>query len=239
MRVAVIPARGGSKRIPGKNIRAFAGIPIIAHSIMAARNSGCFDRVVVSTDSDKIAEVVLEYGAEVPFVRPPELADDLTPTIPVIRHAITTLRDQGCDPQEVSCLYATAPFLSSDDLRDGLSLLPGCPAFVFAVTEYRFPIQRALRRDTERRISMFEPGQFGTRSQDLETAWHDAGQFYLAQAATWLAEDVIFHPASIGIALPTSRVQDIDTLDDWEQAELMFEVLQRQSLAKHTGRGRV
>ena len=239
MRVAVIPARGGSKRIPGKNIRAFAGIPIIAHSIMAARNSGCFDRVVVSTDSDKIAEVALEYGADVPFARPSELADDLTPTIPVIRHAITTLRDQGWDPREVACIYATAPFLRCDDLRSASSRLSECSAFVLAITEYRFPIQRALRRDTKGRISMFEPDQFATRSQDLETAWHDAGQFYLAHAETWLAEDVIFHPASIGVALPTSRVQDIDTLDDWEQAELMFEVLQRQSLTKHKGHARV
>ena len=230
MRVAVIPARGGSKRIPDKNIRAFAGIPIIAHSIAAARDSGCFDRVVVSTDSDKIAEVALEYGAEVPFRRPPGLADDLTPTIPVIRHAITALRDQGSEPREVSCIYATAPFLSCDDLRAAASRLSQCSAFVFAITKYRFPIQRALRQDERGRISMFEPDQFSTRSQDLENAWHDAGQFYLAKVDTWLEQDIIFHPQSIGITLPTSRVQDIDTLDDWVQAELMFEVLQRRAL---------
>ena len=233
MRVAVIPARGGSKRIPDKNIREFAGTPIIAYSIMAARESGCFDQVVVSTDSEKVAEVALDYGAVVPFWRPKELADDLTPTIPVIRHAVETLRNQGEDPREVSCIYATAPFLRPEDLRVGFSLLSDCSAFVFAVTGYRFPIQRALRRDARGRVSMFEPDQFATRSQELEIAWHDAGQFYLAMAETWLTEECIFQSSSIGMSLPISRVQDIDTIEDWEQAELMFEALQRQCLSKH------
>ena len=232
----MIPARGGSKRIPDKNIRPFGGLPIIAHSIAAARDSGCFDRVVVSTDSEKIAEVALEHGAEVPFLRPPDIAGDFTPTIPVIRHAINALRDLGAEPKAVACIYATAPFLREDDLRAAFSRLPHCAAFVFAVTEFRFPIQRALRRDARDRVSMFTPDHFATRSQDLEAAWHDAGQFYLAQAETWLLEDLIFHPGSIGIALPTSRVQDIDTLEDWEQAELMFEALQRRTLGKQ-GRG--
>lgn len=232
MRVAVIPARGGSKRIPNKNIRSFAGMPIINHSIEAARNSGCFDRVVVSTDDDVIAEVARAHGAEVPFRRPPAIADDLTPTIPVIRHAITTLRDQGEDPQEVCCIYATAPFLRGCDLRAAFDQLPNSSAFVLAVTEFRFPIQRALRRNAAGRVSMFELEHFATRSQDLEPAWHDAGQFYLAKAETWLSEDVIFQSGSIGIALPTSRVQDIDTPDDWEHAELMFEALQRRDATK-------
>lgn len=234
MRVAVIPARGGSKRITNKNIRPFAGMPIIARSIASAYDSGCFDRVVVSTDDDAIAEVALAHGAEVPFRRPPEISDDLTPTTPVIRHAITTLRNQGEDPQAVCCIYATAPFLRGEDLRAAFNQLPNSSAFVLAVTEYRFPIQRALRRNADGRISMFAPEHFTTRSQDLEPAWHDAGQFYLAQAETWLSEDVIFQPASIGIALPTSRVQDIDTPDDWEQAELMFEALQRRTSGKPT-----
>lgn len=234
MRVAVIPARGGSKRIPNKNIRSFAGMPIINHSIEAARNSGCFDRVVVSTDDDVIAEVARAHGAEVPFRRPPAIADDLTPTIPVIRHAITTLRDQGEDPQEVCCIYATAPFLRGSDLRAAFNQLPNSSAFVLAVTEFRFPIQRALRRDAAGRVSMFAPEHFATRSQDLEPAWHDAGQFYLAKAETWLSEEVIFQSGSIGITLPTSRVQDIDTPDDWEHAELMFEALQRRTSGEQT-----
>ena len=234
MRVAVIPARGGSKRIPHKNIRPFAGKPIIARSIAAARASGCFDRVIVSTDDEAIADVALAHGAEVPFRRPPEIADDLTPTIPVIRHAITTLRAQGTPPQTVCCIYATAPFLHGDDLRAAFARLTDCAAFVLAVTEYRFPIQRALRRNAEGRVNMFNPEHFTTRSQDLEPAWHDAGQFYLGQAETWISEDAIFQPSSIGIALPASRVQDIDTLDDWQQAELMFEALQRRAAEPQT-----
>lgn len=234
MRAAVIPARRGSKRIPYKNIRPFAGMPMIARSIAAACDSGCFDRVVVSTDDDAIAEVALAYGADVPFRRPPEIADDLTPTIPVIRHAITTLRQQGADPQAVCCIYATAPFLRGEDLRAAIARLPDCSAFVLAVTEYRFPIQRALRRGAAGRVSMFAPEHFATRSQDLEPAWHDAGQFYLAKAETWLSEDVIFQPGSIGIALPTCRVHDIDTPDDWEHAELMFEALQRRTSGART-----
>lgn len=228
MRVAVIPARAGSKRIPNKNIRHFAGIPIIARSISVALESGCFDRVVVSTDSDNIAEVAEAHGAEVPFRRPPELADDFTPTIPVIRHAIDALSGHSMQVTAVCCIYATAPLLRATDLQQAFDRLQDCDAFVLAVTEFRFPVQRALRRDGAGKVRMFEPEQFTTRSQDLEPAWHDAGQFYLARTATWLTEDMIFQSGSIGIALPTSRVQDIDTLDDWEHAELMFEALQRR-----------
>ncbi|MFC4216389.1 pseudaminic acid cytidylyltransferase [Pseudophaeobacter arcticus] len=234
MRVAVIPARGGSKRIPNKNIRKFAGKPIISWSIEAALDSGCFDKVVVSTDSAEIAETARAYGAEVPFVRPSEFADDLTPTIPVIRHAIQELRRQGLSPEEVCCIYATAPFLTPENLCTAFEMLPETEAFVLAVTEYRFPIQRALRRDADGRIAMFSPEYFATRSQDLESAWHDAGQFYLARAVTWLSESVVFQEGSIGVALPTSQVQDIDTPDDWLQAELMYEALQSRISRQET-----
>lgn len=226
MKLAVIPARGGSKRIPRKNVRLFHGQPMIAWSIETARASGCFDRIVVSTDCDDIAEIAQAFGAEVPFRRPPELADDFTPTIPVIRHAISALQAQGTAPSAVCCIYATAPFLHYRDLQAAFERLSICEAFVFAVTEYHSPIQRALRRDADGRVSMFSPEHFFTRSQDLEPAWHDAGQFYLANAQTWLSEDMVFKPGSIGISLPSSRVQDIDTLDDWERAELMFAVQQ-------------
>lgn len=234
MRVAVIPARGGSKRIPNKNIRLFAGAPIIKYSILAAHSSGCFDKIIVSTDDDVIAEVAHAYGAEVPFSRPAVIADDHTPTIPVIRHAIASLRDQGENPQEVCCIYATAPFLCGGDLRSAFDQLPNSSAFVLAVTEFRSPIQRALRRDAVGRVNMYAPEHFATRSQDLESAWHDAGQFYLAKTETWLAEDVIFQPGSIGVALPASRVQDIDTLDDWEHAELMYEALRRRTFGEQS-----
>ena len=177
MTLAVVPARGGSRRIPRKNVRDFAGRPMIAWPVAAALKSGLFDRIVVSTDDEEIAAVARDQGAEVPFLRPLDLAGDHTPTLPVVRHAIEALGIASDEP--VCCIYATAPFLRPGDLGRGLERLAagGC-SFVFAVTRYGYPIQRALRRDTEGRVTMFDPSAFDARSQDLEEAWHDAGQFY-------------------------------------------------------------
>ena len=219
MRIAVIPARGGSKRIPKKNIRPFHGRPMIAWSIDAARASACFDRIVVSTDDAEIAAVARAESAEV-LDRPAHLADDHTPTRPVIAHAVEAL-----SPETVCCIYATAPFLAPADLQAGLAALAPDVAYAFAITSYAFPIQRALRRRADGHIEMFQPRHFATRSQDLEEAWHDAGQFYWASAATWLTDTPIFSPASIGIEIPRHRVQDIDTEEDWARAELMFTAL--------------
>lgn len=223
MRVAVIPARGGSKRIPGKNIRLFCGLPMIARPIEAAIRSACFDRVIVSTDDEAIAAIAREYGAEVPFMRPPELSDDHTPTIPVIAHAIEWLRDHGVQPQSVCCIYATAPFISADDLRAGLAQLEDKHLdYVFSATRFSFPIQRALRMGADGRVSMFHPEQFNTRSQDLEESFHDAGQFYWGQANAWTAGLPIFSSNSAIVQLPSWRVQDIDTEEDWHRAEKLF-----------------
>lgn len=223
MRLAVIPARGGSKRVPGKNVRRFAGRPMLAWSVKAALEAGVFDRIVVSTEDEAIADTARAAGAEVPFRRPPELADDHTPTQPVIAHAIAAL---GAAPQDrVCCIYATAPFLRPEDLRRGDAALTAGIAYTFAVTSFGFPIQRALRRDAAGRVAMIAPEHALTRSQDLEDAWHDAGQFYWAAAATWAAAGPIFGPASIGLPLPRHRVQDIDTEEDWRRAELMHAAL--------------
>jgi pseudaminic acid cytidylyltransferase len=226
MRIAVIPARGGSKRIPGKNIRSFCGQPMIAWSIRRALDSGCFDDIVVSTDSPDIAAIAEGCGATVPFLRPAELSDDHTGTLPVVAHAIESLRANGVRPVAVCCIYATAPFLRSEDVRAGAQKLAesGCD-FVFSVTGYAFPIQRALRITSAGRIEMFEPGQFQTRSQDLEPAFHDAAQFYWGRTDAWLEQRPIFADRSIPLILPRERVQDIDTPEDWKRAELMFEVL--------------
>lgn len=224
MNLAIIPARGGSKRIPRKNIRLFGGRPMIAWSIEAAQQSGCFDRILVSTDDSEIAEVARAWGAEVPFVRPPELSDDHTGTGPVILHAMRwNERDTGRAASKVCCIYATAPFLLAKDLRDGLTKLNNSDAdFVFSVTNYAFPIQRAIRLSQDQRVSMFQPEYFTTRSQDLVPAWHDAGQFYWGHAQAWFEERPMFQGATVAFPLPRYRVQDIDTPEDWERAEWML-----------------
>lgn len=228
MRLAVIPARGGSKRIPRKNIRPFAGLPIIAWSIRAALTSQCFDRILVSTDDEEIAAVARAHGAEAPFLRPAELADDHTGTIPVIAHAISWHDRQAAEPAtEVCCIYATAPFVQAEDLQRGLQVLHDSGAeYAFSVTSYPFPIQRAIRLTPDGRIDMFQPEHFNTRSQDLEQAWHDAGQFYWGKAAAWLAGKPLFSHDAAPVPIPRHRVQDIDTLEDWEQAEWLFKAMQ-------------
>lgn len=230
MRLAVIPARGESKRIPRKNIKAFCGKPIIAWSIEAAEASACFDRIVVSTDDREIAETALEYGAEAPFLRPAELCDDHTPTAPVIAHAIHWHRDQGLEPEYVCCIYATAPFVQAADLSAGLSLLKESDSnFAVAVTRYGFPIQRAVRLNASGRIEMFHPEHLNTRSQDLPEAFHDAGQFYWGRTDAWLEGRSLLSEQAVPILLPRVRVQDIDTPEDWAQAETMFRALQDYS----------
>ena len=223
MRLAVIPARGGSKRIPRKNIKDFAGRPMIAWSIAAARLSDCFDRIIVSTDDHEISQVAITCGAEVPFVRPAELSDDYTGTIPVIAHAIAWQNAHGKQVTDACCIYPTAPFLEIEDLKRGLEVLYGSEAdYALSVTSYAYPIQRAIRIISNQRIEMLQPEHFNTRSQDLQEAWHDAGQFYWGKASAWLAKRPIFSPIAAPIPIPRFRVQDIDTPDDWEHAEWMF-----------------
>lgn len=226
MKLAVIPARGGSKRIPRKNIKPFGGLPMIAWSIRAAIQSQCFDRIIVSTDDPEIALVAQAHGAEVPFVRPHELSDDYTGTIPVIAHSIQWQNAHGEAASQVCCIYATAPFIQASDLNSGLTLLNSTDAdYAFSVAAYRFPIQRAIRIKENLRVEMFESENFNIRSQDLEEAWHDAGQFYWGRAEAWLLGKPIFGLNSAPVVLPSHRVQDIDTPEDWERAEWMFKAL--------------
>ena len=226
MKLALIPARGGSKRIPRKNIRLFCGKPMIAWSIEAALQSGCFDHVVVSTDDAEIAEVARQYSAQVPFIRPSALSDDHTGTTAVVAHAIDWFAAQGQMSEQVCCLYATAPFVSAEDLRRGLAVLTETGSdYAFTVTSYAFPIQRAIRITQTKHLEMFNPEHFNTRSQDLEDAYHDAGQFYWGHASAWLEEKMIFGPTSAPVVLPRHRVQDIDTPEDWLRAEWLFKAI--------------
>lgn len=225
MNVAIIPARGGSKRIPRKNIKPFCGKPMIAWSIEAAIQSGVFDRILVSTDDQEIAEIARRYGAEVPFMRPADLSNDFAGTIPVIAHALRCLGEDS-RTENVCCLYATAPFVRPEDLRRGLELLVAerCD-YAFSVTSFAFPIQRAVRITKQGRIEMFYPEHFNMRSQDLEEAFHDAGQFYWGRSEAWLEQRMIFGHTSVPVVLPRHRVQDIDTMEDWERAQWMFQAM--------------
>lgn len=221
--VAIIPARGGSKRIPRKNLKPFDGVPMIVRSIRVALESQLFDQVIVSTDEEEIAEVARANGADVPFLRPAALADDFTGTAAVIVHALKELPafDYAC------CIYATAPLLQTRFLHQGFELLAQHPdkSFAFSVTGFGFPVQRALTLDEEGALTSLYPEFRNTRSQDLAAAFQDAGQFYWGRREAWLRGDVLFSPASLPVILPRHLVQDIDTLEDWTRAEYLYAAL--------------
>ena len=228
--VAVIPARGGSKRIPRKNIRDFLGKPILAYSIAAARDCGLFQKVLVSTDDEEIAAVARQWGAETPFVRPPELADDHTGTNAVVAHALRWLKEHRQPAELACCIYATAPLVQPAALIEGHRLLSEQgKSFAFSVTQFEFPIQRALRMHADGSVEAIQPQFAATRSQDLEHAWHDAGQFYWGRAEAFLSGAPVYAKTSVGVPIPRYRVQDIDTFDDWQRAELMYRALHDKS----------
>ncbi|MBA3015311.1 MAG: pseudaminic acid cytidylyltransferase [Proteobacteria bacterium] len=228
MKVAIIPARGGSKRIPGKNIKPFAGKPIIAYSIEAALTSSLFDRVIVSTDSQEIAAIARVHGAETPFVRPDELADDFTTTADVLLHALNWLTAQQSPPSQICCLYATAPFVQPRYLKQGLDLLlTSKAASVFSVTSYPASIYRALKQEPDGRLAMVWPEYELTRSNDLPETFHDAGQFYWLDAPRFMNEKIIYNHDSRPVILPRFLTQDIDTPEDWVTAEAMHQTLQK------------
>ena len=218
----MIPARGGSKRIPRKNIRAFHGRPMLAWPIDAAKACGLFGRIVVSTEDEEIAAVARSLGAETPFRRPAGLADDHAPTPAVVRHALETI---GGDIVYACCIYPTAPLLRAGDLRRSFEMLAARPdkSFALGVTTFAFPVQRAVRIDAQGVLAPLYPEFREARSQDLEPAYHDAGQFCWGRAAAWLAGEPVFSERTLPVILPRRVVQDIDTPEDWETAELLFE----------------
>ncbi|XOV79328.1 MAG: pseudaminic acid cytidylyltransferase [Aestuariibacter sp.] len=223
MNLAIIPARGGSKRIPGKNIKLFDGKPLIAYSIETALKSGLFEKVIVSTDSKEVQEVAKQYGAETPFIRPESLSNDYAGTRPVTNHAIEYCREHLFEPEYVCCIYATAPFLQKQYLQAGLDKLraDSSKMFAFSVTTFPFPIQRALQKEASGVSPMF-PEFINHRSQDLPEAFHDAGQFYWGSTAGYLSNQKIFSDKGLPVVLPRHLVQDIDTQEDWVRAELMY-----------------
>jgi len=226
--IAVIPARGGSKRIPRKNIKDFFGKPLIAYSIETALASNLFEKVVVSTDDEEIAQIAKEYEAVVPFIRPAKLSDDFTGTVDVVDHTIKYLEEQGESYEYVCTIYATAPLLQAEYIIKGYEALIKSDAInAFSATSMPFPIQRTFKLDNSGRCEMFTPEYYISRSQDLEEAYHDAGQFYWTKLDK-KSDIIMFGSDSIPIILPRHLVQDIDTHEDWERAEVMYEVLQKR-----------
>lgn len=228
MKVAVIPARAGSKRIPGKNIKVFCGSPIISYSIQSALNSKIFDRVIVSTDDEEIAKISKEYGADVPFMRPKSLSDDYCGIGVVMQHAVQFCVDEAMPLDFACCIFATAPFIQCKELEKGAEIIQNRDFdYVFSATSFSSPIQRAMYLTPQNVVKMVSPENFNTRSQDLEQAWHDAGQFYWGKTDAWLKNKPIFSSNSSVVKIPRNRVQDIDDIEDWRQAELLFKFLQK------------
>ena len=229
MKIAVIPARGGSKRIPRKNIKWFCAKPMIAWSIETAKASELFDHIIVSTDDSEIANISISYGAEVPFTRPAELSDDFTGTNEVVAHSVNWALNENWPISEVCCIYATAPFIQLDDLRRGLHELQSKHwDFVFSACEFAAPVFRSLKSLENGGVEMFFPEHYLTRSQDLPVALHDAGQFYWGKKEAWLQGKAFFNKNSFALNIPKWRVQDIDTPDDWKRAELMHQIIFNQ-----------
>lgn len=231
MIVAIIPARGGSSRIPRKNIRSFAGKPMICYSIEAAKKTDLFDQIIVSTDDKEIAQISRQAGAEVPFSRPENLSDAYTPTAPVLEHAVNWLNTHSRKVEYFCCIYPTAPFVRPQDIKKGYQLLLDKKASsVFSITTFDFTIFRALRQADGGRLEMFWPENELKRSQDLPTAYHDAGQFYWLNADIFLKNKKVWAPDAYGVLIERYLVQDIDTIEDWQTAELMYEVCRKKGL---------
>ena len=232
--IAIIPARGGSKRIPKKNIKDFFGKPLIAYSIEVALASKLFEKVVVTTDDKNIAEIAKKYGADVPFLRPKELSDDFTGTGDVIEHAIKELESRGESYEYVCTIYATAPLLQKEYLVKAYNDLKKSDAVnAFSATTMPFPIQRTFKLDKNGRCEMFMPEYYMSRSQDLEEAYQDAGQFYWEKREK-KSNEIMFGKDSIPVILPRHLVQDIDTLEDWKRAEIMYKVLKEEALDENS-----
>jgi len=226
MNIAIIPARGGSKRIKKKNIKDFCGKPIISYSIEIAKKSKAFDKIFVSTDDKEIADIAKSSGAEVPFLREKNLSDDLTGTHYVIGSFVQKLIESGSKINYACCIYATAPLIQISDLLKGLDLIKENKwDMVFAATLYNYPVSRSFRIKTDNSLEMLFEDKFNSRSQDLENVYHDAGQFYWSKPEIWMGENPGYGSSSSVVLLPNWRVQDIDNLEDWRRAELIFSTL--------------
>ena len=225
--LCIIPARGGSKRIPRKNIKPFMGKPIMAYSIEAALKSSLFDKVMVSTDDEEFAEVAKQYGASVPFLRSEATANDYATTVDVLMEVIETYKQRGMEFDTICCLYSTAPFVTSDRLKEAYSKLSDNVDACFTMVEYSYPIQRSLRINEVGQVEMIYPEHLKSRTQDMEKVYHDAGQFYFVKTKTLIAEKTVWCKRTAPLVLSELEVQDLDTLTDWQLAEMKYELLDK------------
>lgn len=223
--VAIITARGGSKRIPRKNIRSFLGQPIIKYSIEAAFSSGCFDEVMVSTDDKEIAEVALSCGATVPFMRSAKNSDDHASTVDVMEEVLQEYIKRGKKFDYACCIYPTAPFVTGEKINKAMKLLCETNAdSVIPVVRFSYPVQRALKIE-QGKLVMIWPENTGARSQDLIPAYHDCGQFYCVGVERFLEIKKLWAPNTLPIEMPESEVQDIDNEEDWKMAEMKYKMI--------------
>ncbi len=225
-KLAIITARGGSKRIPKKNIKEFCKKPIIEYSISAALTSGIFDKVMVSTDSKEIADVAIKAGAQVPFLRSEKNSDDYASTVDVLIEVVEEFRKIGENYDEICCLYPTAPFITKENLVKAKDMLKNSNiTSVITITEFSFPPQRGFRVNNDDMIEYINPGNAFCRSQDLEKVYHDCGQFYFIKTESLLTEKTLVTKNSAPIIINAMHVQDIDTITDWQLAELKYKLI--------------
>jgi len=224
--IAIIPARGGSKRIPRKNIKEFCGKPIIAYSIEAALETGLFDEVMVSTDDEEIASISVQYGAKVPFLRSNTNSNDYATLVDVLLEVVDQYEDAGKLFDNICCILPTAPLISSNRLVESFHLMKDNKyASIFPVLEYSYPIQRSLIKSPDGLIKMAWPENLSVRSQDLEKHYHDSGQFYWIEKKPLIEEKTVFTTNTGVVELSQTEVQDIDTLDDWKMAEIKYQII--------------
>ena len=226
MNIAIIPARGGSKRIPRKNIKSFCGKPIIGWTINIAQKSKLFDKIIVSTEDKQISNIAKKYKAEVPFSRPMRLADDYVGTSEVVIHAINWLQKEGHKLTDICCIYPTASLMQIKDLKASFRYLKSDKwEYIFSATTFDHPIFRSFTKNKKNQPKIIFNKKISVRSQDLEETYHDAGQFYWGSVKSWLRKKKIFGKKSKMILLPRWRVQDIDVMDDWKKAEIIFRLM--------------
>ena len=225
--LCIIPARGGSKRIPRKNIKPFMGKPIIAYSIEAALNSGIFNEVMVSTDDEVIADIARKYGASVPFLRSADTSNDYSTTVDVLLEVVDKYKEQGKDFDIICCLYSTAPFVTSERLKEASLQISEIVDACFTIVQYSYPIQRSLRINESNYVEMKYPDYLKSRTQDLEEVYHDAGQFYFVKTDVLLQEKTVWCKRTAPLILSELEVQDLDTLTDWQLAEMKYQLLKK------------